>query len=169
MACKGSIIIFLTIITFGNLNCQESKNQDIVQILNNKGIEARHANKLPVWGKYTYDPRSLNKRGFLLYDDGSIYNYSTSTELPHEEWKNWGKIDNESIDKIKNILTEMDKTIDSSSPLKALDNRSVMVQYHFGNTSNLAIIPKSYDSSSGKILQSINNVVNEAIAARSKN
>lgn len=161
-------MICLSLIILSNLNCQESKKKDIVQILNNKGIATKHASKLPIWGKYTYDQRSLNKRGFILFEDGSIYNYSSSSEFPDDEWKNWGLISTEYVQKIKNSIIEMDNTINSPNQNEELDHGTIMIQYHFESASNLTIISKSYNTNSGKILKRINDLVNEGLAARSK-
>ena len=171
MAGQKSILIYLLFIVLCSLNCTEveSQNQDILQILGNNGINMEHKNVLPLWGKYTYDEKNKAQRAFILFNDGSIYNFSSSEETPDSVWKNWGIIDKEFINKIEDKIIELHKFIDGSKSSNLIDNKSVLIQYKLDTISNLTIISKNYNSEDGKYLKAINDIVNEALSSRAKN
>lgn len=170
MAGKKSILIYLMFIGLGLLNCTqaESQNQNILQILNSNGVNAEHKNTLPLWGKYTYNDRNSEQRAFLLFSDGSIYNYSNSDENPDTSWKNWGIIEDKFIRKIENKIIELHKITQNQKSSLIVDNKSVLIQYKLEEASNLTIISKNYNSDKGKYLKKINDIINEALASRSE-
>ena len=169
MGCKKSGLILL--IFFFHIACKPlltDKMWILMKINNSKNISEEHLNVTPVWAKFSTSDRTLDQRGFMVYSDGTLYNYDKNTEDEETEWKNWGKIESKYILEIENNLKELHQIIPENTDTISLNDTNIAIQYTIDNSSYIGVISKDYNGRDGKYLKNINSIINNALAARSK-
>ena len=137
-------------------------------ISDNTGLLDKHINVAPLWAKYSFDKKGNTERGFLMFEDGQLYNRSGNSDAKNP-WNNWGQIENEFIESVREELGSLDKIISKNKkPNPALDRSNIAIQYQYEGENKLAVISKDYNAPDGQYLKAINDLVNQALAHRNK-
>lgn len=167
---KSSLIVFLLLhfILFGCSQKDTQQDNEIMELKKIVGLQDKHQSELPLWAKFTKNKRSKDERGFLLFSDGSMYNYSSNDSVSDQNWNYWGTIESDYIDRISTVLIELHSVVNTDGADQQISDSSVAIQYLIDKEAKLAFISKDYKSKDGKFLKEINDLVNQGIANRPK-